>query len=92
MFKIIEKGLSILDTILKRILDPAVQERLYKVTLTKKRRVALETAEGSYRWIRSSFLPFIKKHLKFKDNRDLKRWHALLKKLKRDEDKFFVNE
>ncbi len=89
MTKLVEKGLSILDTVLKRLLNPETQERLFKIALTKKKRVALETAEDTYRWIQRDFVPYITKRIKFKGNKDTKEWQALLRKLERDTDKFF---
>ncbi len=87
----LDKVLGILEPVVKRMLDPDTQERLFKIAITKKKRKALEVAETMFRDDIPEFVDFISSKIKLKSKIDKKRYARYIRDIDRAEDVFFKN-
>ena len=89
--QVVEKLADLFTPIVKRLLDPATQERLYKHSLDKRRRKALEIAEQHLLKLfkKGGYLDFCTKHIKLKTKLDRRQYARMVSEIHDDYKLFF---
>lgn len=83
---ILEKGLAILEVVLKRLLDPEAQEKAYTLAITKRKGRALEIAEQMFLAVD---VDWIDQYVKIEDKDERVRWERFKKNYARSKERFF---